>query len=43
MSEAGGDLRVALVMNAKQTDAATALESLEQNDWVVEKAVVTHK
>jgi len=43
MSEAGGDLRVALVMNAKQSDAATALESLEQNDWVVEKAVVTHK
>lgn len=39
MIEAGGDLRVALVMNAKQADAATALESLEQNDWVVERAV----
>ncbi|MBL8124980.1 MAG: N-acetylmuramic acid 6-phosphate etherase [Pyrinomonadaceae bacterium] len=42
MIEAGGDLRVALVMNAKQADAATALKSLEQNDWVVEKAVVKH-
>ncbi len=39
MDEAGGDLRVAIVMNAAKLDAATARESLEQNEWVVERAV----
>ncbi len=39
MDEAGGDLRVAIVMNAAKLDAASARETLEQNDWVVERAV----
>ena len=39
MSDAGGDLRVALVMNAAKLDSAAARESLERNEWVVERAV----
>ncbi|MGD9627660.1 MAG: N-acetylmuramic acid 6-phosphate etherase [Pyrinomonadaceae bacterium] len=39
MSDAGGDLRVALVMNASNLDPEEARTSLEKNDWVVEKAV----
>jgi N-acetylmuramic acid 6-phosphate etherase len=39
MDEAGGDLRVALVMNATNSDSNAARASLEQNEWVVEKAV----
>lgn len=39
MEKAGGDLRVAIVMNAAKLDAASARESLERNEWVVERAV----
>lgn len=39
MSEAGGDLRVALVMHAAKLDSAAARRTLEQNEWVVERAV----
>ncbi|MDI1241087.1 MAG: N-acetylmuramic acid 6-phosphate etherase [bacterium] len=39
MEKADGDLRVAIVMNAAKLDAATARESLERNEWVVERAV----
>lgn len=39
MSEAGGDLRVAIVMNAAKLDSESARRSLEQNEWVVERAV----
>jgi len=39
MDEAGGDLRVAIVMNAAKLDAESARESLERNEWVVERAV----
>ena len=41
MSDAGGDLRVALVMNAAHLDSDTARETLEKNEWVVERAVAT--
>ena len=39
MNDAGGDLRVALVMNAAKLDSSAARESLEKNEWVVERAV----
>ncbi len=39
MSEAGNDLRVALVMHAAKLDSAAARETLERNEWVVERAV----
>src|SRR5688572_21647338 len=39
MADAGEDLRVALVMNAAKLDPASARESLERNEWVVERAV----
>lgn len=39
MDEAGGDLRVALVMKSASVDSTAARQSLERNDWVVEKAV----
>jgi len=39
MNEAGGDLRVAIVMHAAKIDSASARESLERNEWVVERAV----
>lgn len=39
MNDAGGDLRVAIVMNAAKLDAGSARETLEQNEWVVERAV----
>ncbi|MEO5857643.1 MAG: N-acetylmuramic acid 6-phosphate etherase [Pyrinomonadaceae bacterium] len=39
MDEAGGDLRVAIVMNTAKLDAASAREALERNEWVVERAV----
>lgn len=39
MADASGDLRVALVMNKAGTDAASARRSLEENDWVVERAI----
>jgi len=39
MNDAGGDLRVAIVMNAAKLDAGSARESLEKNEWVVERAV----
>lgn len=43
MNAAGGDLRVALVMNASRVDQAAAHDLLEQNDWVVERAVGSTK
>lgn len=39
MKDAGGDLRVALVMKALSAQASQARTLLEQNDWVVEKAI----
>lgn len=39
MEKAGGDLRVAIVMNAAKLDSKSARESLERNEWVVERAV----
>ncbi|MEQ1764712.1 MAG: N-acetylmuramic acid 6-phosphate etherase [Pyrinomonadaceae bacterium] len=39
MSDAGGDLRVALVMNVANLDSASARETLDKNEWVVERAV----
>ena len=41
MSEAAGDLRVALVMHAAKLDSATARERLDRNEWVVERAVAS--
>lgn len=41
MAEAGGDLRIALVMNAAKVDAVSARESLDKNEWVVERAVAS--
>ena len=41
MKEAGGDLRVALVMRKAQVDADSAKKALSGTDWVVEKAVAS--
>jgi N-acetylmuramic acid 6-phosphate etherase len=41
MADAGGDLRIALVMNAAKVDAVSARESLDKNEWVVERAVAS--
>lgn len=41
MNDAGGDLRIAIVMNAAKLDAVSARESLERNEWVVERAVAS--
>lgn len=41
MSESGGDLRVALVMHAAKLDSVAARKTLEQNEWVVERAVAS--
>ena len=43
MSDAGGDLRVALVMNGANLDLSSARESLDKNEWVVERAVANSK
>lgn len=43
IADAGGDLRIALVMNASQVDAESARTLLEQNGWVVERAVGNSK
>ena len=41
MADAGGDLRIALVMNAAKVDAVSARDSLDKNEWVVERAVAS--
>jgi N-acetylmuramic acid 6-phosphate etherase len=41
MADAGGDLRIALVMNAAKVDAVSARESLDKNEWVVVRAVAS--
>jgi N-acetylmuramic acid 6-phosphate etherase len=43
MNEAGGDLRVAIVMHTAKLDSASARETLEKNEWVVERAVANSK
>ena len=43
MDDAGDDLRVALVMNSRDSMSATARDALEQNEFVVEKAIASLK
>ena len=43
LNEAGGDLRVAIVMRKTGASSEKARKSLEENDFVIEKAVLTIK